>query len=276
MAKLSLQKLKQKKIRLSASYGKRRLYYFLTALIATLLVLAGSQLSSAVGTSAVEIFVKFALAFLAFVLARQSGYLDPAGDGRFFSPCFFLILPPLILSLLAYLGPLNLKIAPGRLIVLLLGVLPTALWEELFFRLWGRILFEEKGTYRPADFLFLALTFGAMHLVNAFSAPIGVVAVQVMLAVVTALFLQTIYAVSGSLRLPLLYHFLLNLISQLLGNELVPEGGERFFPALLPILPLLLGAWCALSAAVLARRKGLLRQPGGKKKKAGGLFFRRK
>ncbi|MBO4873342.1 MAG: CPBP family intramembrane metalloprotease [Lachnospiraceae bacterium] len=257
MPNLSFRKLKQKKIRLSASVGKRRFYFFLAALIASLLVLAGSMLDESLGLPYIAIFVKLGLAWLAFMLARQSGYLDPAGDGSLFTPYAWLILPPLVFVLLSCLGPIRFTAAWPDLLFSLLGVLGTALWEELYFRLWGRILFEEEGKYRPLDFLFIALTFGAMHLINLAAAPFATVAVQAMLAVVTALFLQTILAGSGSLRLVIVFHFLINGISVLFGRFLVPDAGQRFFPVLESLAPLLLGAYYALSAAVSARRQKL-------------------
>ena len=262
MPNLSFSKLKQKKIRLSASYGKRRLFYFLTALIASLLVLAGTFLDESLGLHVVATFVKLGLAWLAFMLARQSGYLDPAGDGRLFTPYFLLILPPVLLNVLCYLGPVQAGDKLRLMLLTLAGVAATAFWEELFFRLWGRILFEEDGKYRPLDFLFLVLTFGVMHLINLIVSPFGAVAVQAMLAVVTALFLQTIYTCSGSLRLIILFHFLINASSILLGRFLVPDAESLFFPALEGIAPLLFGAYYALSAAILARRRNLFGSRG--------------
>ena len=258
MPNLSLKKLKQKKIRLSASYGKRRLYYFLTALIATLLVLAGSFLDESLGIPYISLFVKFGLAWLAFMLAKQSGYLDPEGDGRLFSPCFLLILPPLIFALLCYLGPFRPETNAYGIVLAVLGILSTALWEELYFRLWGRILFETEGQYRTVDMLFLALTFGAMHLVNLASAPFSTVIPQVMLAVVTALFLQTLYAAGGSLRLVVVFHFLLNLTAGLVPQHLVPDAQSRLFPSLEGTALPLLALYYVLAAAVLSRRKKLL------------------
>ena len=258
MPKLSIQKLKQKKIRLSASFGKRRFYYFLAALIATLLVLAGNLLDESFGLPYISLFVKFGLAWLAFMMAKQSGYLDPAGDGRLFSPYFFLILPPIVFTVLCYLGPIRPETELYGFILAVLGILSTAFWEELYFRLWGRILFEEEGQYRTVDFLFLALTFGAMHLINLVSAPLGPVVLQAVLAVVTALFLQSLYASSESLRLVILFHLLLNAAGSLLPRYLVPQAESRFFPSLEGIAPLVLGLYYVLSAAVLTRRKKLL------------------
>ena len=269
MPKLSIHQLKQKKIRLSASFGKRRFYYFLTAVIASLLVLAGSFLDESLGVSYISLFVKFGLAWLAFMLAKQSGYLDPAGDGRLFTPYFFLILPPLILAVLCYLGPVRPETDVYRFILAVLDILSTAFWEELYFRLWGRILFEEEGQYRTADFLFLALTFGAMHLISLVSASPEAVVMQAVLAVLTALFLQSLYAASGSLRLVIVFHILLNAAAGLLPQHLMTQAESRFFPSLEGTAVLLLGLYYVLSAAVLARRKNLL---------SGGAFllFRRK
>lgn len=277
MTNSPFRKLKQKKIRLSASFGKRRFYFFLAAVTATLLVLAGSFLDESLGLHVVATFVKLGLAWLAFMLARQSGYLDPAGDGRLFSPYLLLILPPLVYTLLAYLGPIRPETGAELIVLSLLGTLATALWEELYFRLWGRILFEEEGRYRPFDFLFTALVFGAMHLVNLAAAPFGEVAVQAMLAVITGLFLQTVYAAGGSLRLLILFHFLMNAITLLVGRYLVPDAGSRFFPALAAPAALLIGAYFALSAAILARRRKLFgegRSLFGKRGQKTGTFRR--
>ncbi len=261
MKRYSFSKLKQKQIRLSASFGKRRLFYFIAALIASLLVLAGTFLDESLGWRIIAVFVKFSLAFLAFVLAKQSGYLDPAGDKSLVSPYLILALVPVVFSAVAWLGPFSGPVDYLSVAVGLLGTLGTALWEELYFRLWGRILFEENGKYRAFDFLFIALTFGSMHLINLIAAPAGTVLIQAMLAVLTGLFLQSLYSASGSLRLVILFHFLMNAVNSLFGSWLTDPEAGRFFPALTAAAPLILGAFYALSAAILTRRAHLLITP---------------
>lgn len=258
MPRLSIHKLKQKKIPLSASFGKRRFFYFLTALIASLLVLAGSLLDKIFFDPYISLVVKFGLAWLAFMLAKQSGYLDFVGIGRFFTPYALFMLPPLVFIVLCYLGPIRPETDLYSLILAVLGVVSTAFWEEMYFRLWGRILFEEEGRYRTFDFLFMALTFGAMHLINLAGAPFGPVMIQAVTAVLTALFLQALYAASGSLHLVIVFHFLLNAASGLLPRYLAPLVESRFFPSLEGLLLPVLGLYYVLTAAVLTRRKKLL------------------
>ncbi len=259
MPKYSFRKLKEKKIRLSESRGKRMAYYFAGALLCSLLVLAGTLLDSAMNTRVIAAVVKLTLAGLCLVLARQSGYLRLEDDGKITAPLLIAALLPLLFYGL-YLGPFESTAEPAALIGSLIGVLTAALWEEAYFRLWAGILFEEDGKYRVGEFLLTALIFSMMHLVNLFSAGLPDVMMQAAYALIYAVFIQTVYAAGRSLRLIVLQHALNNVLLLLIQTG-VPDPSARFFGALGNWTPVFSGLCMAVTAAVLTRRHGLIRRP---------------
>ena len=258
MPKYSFRKLKEKKIRMSESRGKRMAYYFAAAVLCSLLVVAGSLLDSALDSTVIAIGVKLTLAGICVILAKQSGYLRLDADGKITPALLLTALLPLLFYAL-YLGPITGGAEPAVLIWRMAEVLSTALWEEAFFRVWGRIPFEEDGKYRIGEFLLIALIFGLMHLVNLFSASFGEVMMQAAYAVIYALFIQTIYAVSQSLRLIVLQHALNNALLLLIQTG-VPDPSSRYFGALGNWTPVFCGIYMAVAAAVMARRHKLIRR----------------
>lgn len=252
----TMKKLRKKSITLSASRGRRWLYYSLCCLGASLLVLACSLLDESLGTRLIGPLARLTLAWTAFSMARQSGLYRFQEEGPLLSPWLVMALLPLLMALVFYggTGPF-----PGAeaLFLTIFSALASALWEEVFFRFWGSILFEKEGRYRAWDFILMALLFALMHLTALVFAPPSQVMVQMVFALVSALFLQTLYALSHSLRLILLFHFGLNSITALSGL-LCPKGAGLFFPELAALAPLILGGYFALSAALAARRKSLL------------------
>ena len=258
MPKYSFRKLREKKVRLSESRGKRMAYYFAAGLLCSLLVLAGSLLDAALNSTVIAIGVKLVLAGICMILAKQSGYLRPDADGKITAGLLILSLLPLLFYGL-YLGPFETIAEPAALIRGLIGVLTAALWEEAFFRLWGRILFEEDGKYRIGEYLLTALIFALMHLVNLLSAGFGDVMMQAAYALIYALFIQTIYAVSGSLRLIILQHALNNALLLLIQTG-VPDPSARWFGALGNWTPVFCEICMIIIAAILTRRRELIRR----------------
>jgi len=251
-----MKNLKEKKIRLSASRGKRLLYYFIAGLLLSLLVLAGTMMGAALDLHIVPELVKLVLAGLSFLLAWQSGYIAPGEDGAIRLPLVLVCLAPLLMLFL-YIGPVQGSVTAGAVLFLLLGAFSTAAWEELYFRLWGRILFEENEKYRVGEFVLAAVIFGSMHFVNLAVSDVGSVLMQVAYAVITGVFLQTVYAVGKSLRLVVLYHFLNNLLLQLFTQLLTPDASARYLGRISAYTPLLIAFYLALAAALLTRQHQL-------------------
>ena len=244
-------------LRLPGSREKRMLLFFGACLAASLLVTGASLLDRGLGFPAVSAAVRLGIAAFAYGLSKRCGF--PAAEGRPAAFYLFLCLIPLIYTVLAYLGPFSGSADVPALISAVVSALSAALWEEAVFRHWGRPLFEENGQYRSGDFLFTALVFGAMHLVNLISQPADAVFLQAMFAVVTALFLQAVYAGSGSLRLIIGFHFLTDLAVVLLTEIWVTDPAARCIPLLSAAAPIVLGLYYALCAAVIVRRKELIK-----------------
>lgn len=255
-----MKKLGKKTIHIAASRGKRWLYYAIACLGASLLVLAGNLLDESLGTKLIGPGVRLVLAWTAFSMARQSGLWSIKEEGALGSVWLIPAGIAFLLYLFFYGGLPGLKTGAEPILLAVIGALSAALWEEIFFRFWGSLVFEEADRYRVGDFLLLALLFGAMHLTGLIASPLPQVLIQVTFAVLSALFFQTLYHLSRSLRLVIGLHFLLNL-TLLLSQLLVPAEG-RFFPSLTAIAPLVIGANFALAAAVMARRHPVFKERG--------------
>lgn len=255
-----MKKLGKKTIHIAASRGKRWLYYAIACVGASLLVLAGSLLDESLGTRLIGPVVRLVLAWTAFSMARQSGLWSIKEEGAL--PSLWLIPAgvALFLYLFFYGGLPGMKSGAEPILLAVIGALSAALWEEIFFRFWGSLVFEEEDRYRVGDFLLLALLFGAMHLTGLIGSPLPQVLIQVVFAVLSALFFQTLYHLSRSLRLVIGLHFLLN-ITVWLSQLLVPEE-SHFFPSLTALAPLVIGAYFALAAAVMARRHPVIKETG--------------
>lgn len=235
--------------------GRRLGAYFLFCLAATLLVTGAALLDRNNGLPPVSLGAKALAGVGALLLAGRAARIPLRN--RPLLPWLVLISLIAPAVYLAFrLGPVSLTPGPEQIGVTLLGIGLTAFWEECVFRLWGRLLFEEEGKYKARDFLAVAVTFGAMHLVNLLTSDPGSVILQAAFATLTALFLQTIYTRSGSLLLVILIHALINASQQL--PELWVAVKDRFLVRQGGLDLILTALFFAVSAAVITRRGGLI------------------
>ena len=111
----------------------------------------------------------------------------------------------------AQVRPLNARPAPLVLAAALLGVLTTALWEELYFRAVAVRLFRGELNRRTVGGM--CLIFALSHMVNAITGNWVDTGLTVFFAFGMGMLLLGLYAASGRLVLPMLAHFCVNGIS---------------------------------------------------------------
>ena len=125
---------------------------------------------------------------------------------------WFLVLFPLLFNI-PLLTVFDQSASVGAVIGIIIGVLTTAIWEELFFRYVGQAWFERDGCFTVLDVIFLAAVFALPHMVNIVIHP---VLDQVFTAFCFGVFTLALYRHSGSLLLPMVSHILLNTLGQFL------------------------------------------------------------
>jgi membrane protease YdiL (CAAX protease family) len=121
---------------------------------------------------------------------------------------------------------------------ILVTVVTTAAWEELFFRYVGQSLFEHNGKYTIGSLILLALTFGCAHLINIFFYDPVSVLLQILHASVIGVFWLAIYRHTGSLWLTFVGHTLQNLVPAFF--NLFPEQDLLFYTPVNIILQMII------------------------------------
>ena len=210
----------------SPSRTARYILFAALALLAAFAVAGGAWADAAAGLSgAAECAVKL---LLILALAAALSFFGPARAplfSRFPARYWLLALLPPAAVLLAQLRPLAHTPSPAALGGMLLGVVTTALWEELFFRALGQALFlRGDGRYTLFDLLFLSFAFALPHTVNLLIHPVFW---QLIWAFCTGLFFLALYRRSGSLLPALVSHALTNALSQTV--ELCADGAPQPF-----------------------------------------------
>ena len=229
------------------------LVYLLMALLAGLLISGASALLP--GLPWVLPAVKLLIALGALALAGRAAHI-PLRRGKSFPWIVLLGLVPALLLGAFFIGPVSRTPQAGAVALVILSMFATALWEEAVFRLWGRLLFEEEGSYKAWIFLAMALIFGGLHLLNRTESGSGVF--QAVFAALAGLFLHTFYTWSGSLGLVVLIHWLIDLAGSLAVQWMNPS--EAYLAGKAGLGLILVSLYLALSAAILARKGEIIRR----------------
>lgn len=235
--------------------SRRMLAYLLMALLAGLLI--SGALALLPGRPWVMPAVKLLIAFGALALAGGAARI-PLRRGKSFPWIVLLGLVPALLLGAFYIGPVSRTPQAGAVALVLISMFATALWEEAVFRLWGRLLFEEEGSYKAWIFLAMALIFGGLHLLDSSNRSSGMGIFQAVFAALAGLFLHTFYTWSGSLGLVVLIHWLIDLAGSLAVQWMNPS--EAYLAGKAGLGLILVSLYLALSAAILARKGEIIRR----------------
>ena len=236
--------------------GRRMLAYLALCLVATLLV-TGAVAMEQQGAVSMGSDIKVLVGLAALLLAGREARIS-LRHGKSLPWMLLLALVAPLIYLVFRLGPASLQPTGEAVAMQCLSILTTAYWEESLFRLWGRLLFEEEEGYKARNFLLLAVIFGSMHLVNLLNSDPQTVLLQVVFAILTGLFLQTLYTWTGSLALVVTTHICIN-ASQLLPTLWVPAA-ERYLARQGGMDLVLTSLFFALSAALITRRGELIKR----------------
>lgn len=236
--------------------SRRMLVYLLMALLAGLLI--SGALALLPGRSWVMPAVKLLIAFGALALAGGAARI-PLRRKKSLPWIVLLGVVPALLMTAFFLGPVSRTPQAGAVALVIISMFATALWEEAVFRLWGRLLFEEEGSYKAWIFLTMALIFGGLHLLdfsNRMNSGLGTF--QAVFAALAGLFLHTFYTWSGSLGLVVLIHWLIDLGGSL--AVLWMDPADAYLSGKMGLGLILISLYMALSAAILARKGGIIRR----------------
>lgn len=238
--------------------SRRLLVYLIFGVLGTIIITLASFLNRQSGNQLPSVLAKALVALAALWLAGAEAFI-PLRNKK---SLIWLILAGAAVPavfLVFRLGRITESPSPTAVLTMLCSIFLTALWEEAVFRLWGRLLFEEEESYKARDFLWMAVVFGCMHLLNLlFGEDPHMVLIQAAFATVTAVFMQTVYCKSGSLGLIIGVHFFINAASQLVPLFIKEEN--RFLRHLAGLDIIIGGFFFAISAALIARKGNIIRR----------------
>ena len=233
--------------------SRRMLAYLLMALLAGLFI--SGALALLPERPWVMSAVKLLIAFGALALAGGAARI-PLRRKKSLPWIVLLGMVPALLMTAFYIGPVSRTPQAGAVALVIISMFATALWEEAVFRLWGRLLFEEEGSYKAWIFLAMALIFGGLHLLNCTESGSGVF--QAVFAALAGLFLHTFYTWSGSFSLAVLIHWLIDLGGSLAVQWMDPS--DAYLSGKMGLGLILVSLYMALSAAILARKGEIIRR----------------
>lgn len=153
---------------------------------------------------------KVLIVLLLLFYARLSGTDKYLICGKTFSQNTLWLLLPLAGAVLMYFGVPNTRPAPLSAVMTFLAVLAAVVWEELYFRFLGRLLFERCGKYHLLVVVLTSAAYGGTQLFHAMYRPLGVVSCMMLFILSTAqgIFLTALYSKSKNILLPLAAHLL--------------------------------------------------------------------
>lgn len=119
----------------------------------------------------------------------------------------FLAIIPGMIELIGFAVPLYYY--PGHITILLyiLGIVLTAIWEELFFRALPVQWIQIESIY---DIAFITLVFSASHIFNILTGSPLSTFLQIILAYCFGFFMMVLYLNTGNIVLNMFAHFVLN------------------------------------------------------------------
>ena len=162
----------------------------------------------------VVLFTKFSIIALCIGIVKKLNITKE--KGKISKGDIAISLVPALFSMLLIFGPINKIPDVYSVIIGVLGVLATAIWEELHYRMIGVEVFKgekEKLTYK--EVILLSLLFGFSHAINIVLKPqeILIELFRIILSTASASLFLALYIKTKRIELSILSHFLLNYIT---------------------------------------------------------------
>lgn len=189
---------------------KNKVIYVLLMVVLSLL-LTGAALIDSKGI--VDIVTKVCIIVGILIYAKKRGELKSAFSGKVSTKYLLIAIIPVVFNLLQGARAFNTVPLLTTAIVSILGVLTTAVWEELFYRYVGENVINKE--YSKSNVIFLSITFSLAHAVNYFFYDAFSVTLQLVLAFCVALFMLGLYKKTGNILVTIVAHFLINMSSQI-------------------------------------------------------------
>ena len=201
---------------MTVSFQKATLLYLSGTMICTFLNLFGHVLDHWLGThSLFAILCKLPpILFMLLIMVRLKNARILFG-GKFFTPYLLFLLLPLIFSALVNTGHPNITPTLDILLLGIIGMLTTIVWEELFFHYVGQMLFERNDSYSIGALAVLVLGFGLSHLLYILLDPSMLEEVLWQTALTTSFgfFSLTLYAKVQNIWVSALAHLSMNVLN---------------------------------------------------------------
>ena len=174
----------------------------------SLLLALGDTLEGALANGIYGVALKVALVVVLYILLWK--FDKQKIEPRSANLVMLATIVPVVFNVFCYHGPLDLKIPYKSLILLAVSVVATVLAEELFFRRIGVMLFrktpDHKITITEATSLVGAYTI--MGLFQGFG-------LNIVMSFAIAVLTLALYLLTDSIDLPLTFHLLISLTTQL-------------------------------------------------------------
>lgn len=171
----------------------------------------------------------------------------------------WLLLPPAA-ALCIYYGTPNASPSPLYTVMAILNVCVGAILSELFFRFFGRLLFERGGKYHLVVLFVMAAVYGLTRLFRAVYMPIGVGEVLMLCFCATAqgIFLTALYSRTRHIAFPIFAHLGQDLVEVLFRQFTTSPSGffgrGDLFTGLLTVAYTAIGFWLLFFAHRIRER----------------------
>ena len=134
-------------------------------------------------------------------------------EGKFFTKYLFVALIPMCISIILICGPINRAPSLKNVVLGILGMLATAIWEELFYRVIGVEVFKNSdGIITKNSVIILVLLFSFSHAINIVLKPheYMIELFRIVLSASAGMLFLALYLKTRNIYVPILSHFLMN------------------------------------------------------------------
>lgn len=245
--------------------NEKRIYFIKVAVFVVLAValslvcVGGALLDLQCRTEFIAVLLKIVIIAGIFVYAWYKKELRLLWENRYFTGFLLWAFMPCMIFSLSVIGTPDSFSSASLIILTILNVLTTAIWEELFFRYIGKSLFAKDDRFTISDFIVLTIVFAAVHLINMLFHPPLDVLLQAALAVTTGIFWLALYCKTKNIIVSITSHFAANLVAGLIplfvSNPFLAGWGDLVVVAVM-LACLSSGLWILIKYGFIKKRRG--------------------
>lgn len=239
-------------------YVQKAIVFAALAVALSFVCVVGALLDAQFGADFVSVLCKLLIIAGILAYARYKKECRRLWEGKFLTPFLVLAFVPCVIFSLSVIGTPDSLPSASVVLLAVLNIATTAVWEELFFRYVGKSLFGKNGSFTYPDFILLTTVFAAVHLVNMlFYSPVSVL-LQTAEAAAAGIFWLALYSKTRNLMVTVTSHFALNAVAGLI-PLFVARSENRFFDGLeiLPVVAVMV--FCLSSGSYILIRNGILK-----------------